>query len=187
MINVAVKPGWAGGKSQTRYFEQWLASAGYAVTDILHADAVIAHSTACYDLKTKSPATYYLIIDPPYWPKKPIWRRFLDKSKYEANLPKPKLDWKQKIKEYLQLLINVVSKPQYASLALKSNDTLNFLNDLKEKTVIVVRNDQDYISSPDIEVALAAYPNAKLVKLPGGHNDYYYNAQPYIALLPKNI
>lgn len=187
MINVAVKQGWAGGKWHTRQFEAALKSAGYDISDDLHADVVIAHSVACYDLKIKSPATYYILIDPPYHPGKNIALRFLNKQIQDAKTLSKRYGKQYVAKKILWGLIYLVAKPQYTVLAIKNADKLVFLDQLKEKNVLVIRNKQDQICSADIKVAMAAYPDFYYWELPGEHDDFYTNPKPYIDLLPTEL
>jgi hypothetical protein len=187
MINVAVKQGWAGGKWHTRQFEDALKAAGYKITDELNADVVIAHSVACYDLKIKSPATYFILIDPPYWPKKHILLRFFEKQRQDILTLNRIYGQKYVIKKVLWGMLYAVAKLQYTILALKMADNLSFLDELKDKNVLIIRNQQDKICSADIKVALTAYPDFYYWELPGEHDDYYTNPKPYIDLLPKTL
>ncbi|MBX4201345.1 hypothetical protein KW803_00405 [Candidatus Saccharibacteria bacterium] len=187
MINVAIMQGWAGGKWNTREFEAALAAAGYNVTPTLHADVIIAHSTACYDLPAKTSATYFVLIDPPYWPGKSIVKRMLDKKKFDTKLAKQALGWKAVAQKTFWEIVYIFAKPKYTQIALQHNSQLTFLEKLKEKNVGIIHNENDYLCSPDIQVPIASYPNVKFIRLPGGHDDYYTNPQPYIDLLPKSL
>lgn len=179
--------GWAGGKWHTKQFETALQAAGYTVTGVLHADVIIAHSTACYDLPAKTPATYFVLIDPPYWPGKNLAARILNRKKSESILTKQPIPWKFKIQSCIWNIIYIVAKPNYSQLALQHHSQLTFLEKLKAKNVGIIHNQQDYLCSPDIEIPIVNYPNVKFIRFPGGHDDYYTNPQPYIDLLPKTL
>lgn len=187
MINVAIKPGWAGGSWHIRQFEQAVKAAGFNVSGVDHADVIIAHSIACYDLKQKTPAQYYMLIDPPYWPGKSIYGRFLEKQRMDTHTIVKKYGWKYAVQKLFWGLVYVLARPNYTSLSLKHGGKLDFLNELKDKGVLVIRNQQDYICSPSIHVALAGYPHVYYRNLPGEHDDYYTNPQPYIDLIPKSL
>jgi hypothetical protein len=187
MINVAVKQGWASGAWHTRQFEAALKAAGYEISDDLHADVVIAHSVACYDLKIKSPTTYFILIDPPYKPGRNIMLRFAEKQIQDIKTLTPRYGKKYVIKKILWGVLYAIIKPQYLALAIKNADKLDFLDQLKEKNVLVIRNTKDQICSADIKVALAAYPDFYYWETPGEHDDYYTNPQPYIDLLPTSL
>jgi hypothetical protein len=183
MINVAIKEGWAGGKWFTRPLRQQLAAAGYAVTDVRHADAIIAHSSACYDLTIKSPATLYILIGPPYWPGKSIFSRVFAKKRADNHAVRLNHGWKYWLSKNIHEIIYVFAKPSYTVTALRNNGSLDFLGELQTKSVYLIRNQDDYFCSADIQTALAAYPNVTYVSMPGEHDDYYTNPQPYIDLL----
>jgi hypothetical protein len=187
IINVAVMPGWAGGKWHTRQFEAALQAAGYTVTDVLHADVIIAHSTACYALPSKTPAQYFVLIDPPYWPGKTLLTRILEKKKYDRKLTNNPTPMKLKVQNLFWSTAFVLSKLKYTQLAVQHHGQLDFLQKLKAKNVGIIHNQQDYLCSPDIEIPIVSYPNVKFIRLPGGHNDFYTNPQPYIDLLPKSL
>lgn len=187
MINVAVKQGWAGGPWHTKQFEAALKTAGYEISDELHADVVIAHSVACYDLKIKSPATYFILIDPPYNPGKNILLRFMEKQLQDTKTLAAKYGKKYVVKKILWGIAYALMKPQYLALATRNADKLDFLNQLKEKNVLVIRNKQDLICSADMKVAMAAYPDFYYWELPGEHDDYYTNPKSYIDLLPSEL
>lgn len=177
--------GWAEGGWHTKEFERALAAAGYTVTDHLHADVVFAHSGACYELKLKSPATYYYLLDPPYWPGKSIYRRVWDHAQNSSKFAKAKFGWKFMIIKSLWHVVYVFAKPSYTVNGFNRTENLDFLKDLSEKGVVIIRNEEDEFCTPSIEVALTGYPNVSYVTVPGIHDDYYYNPQAYIDLLPK--
>jgi len=179
--------GWAGGKWHTKDFERALAAAGYSITGPLHADILVAHSTACYDLPLKTPIIYYFLIDPPYWPGKSIFQRVFAKKMSDSRFVRQKLGWKHLVIKTVWEVIYVLAKPGYTKLALKNNKELTFMSSLADKKVTLIRNEQDNFCSPDIQVALASYPSVNYVTVPGLHDDYYYNPQPYIDLLPKEL
>ncbi len=187
MINVALKQSWGGGSWHTQQFEAALKASGFALTDVTHADVIIAHSIACYDLDQKSPAQFYILIDPPYWPGKSFIGRFFEKQRQDNRTQKTLVGRKYVFKKLLWGLVYIVTKPSYTSFALKNAGSLDFLNALKDKKVLVIRNQQDYVCSPDIHVALASYPNVFFRTLPGEHDDYYTNPQPYVDLIPKTL
>lgn len=187
MINVAIMEGWAGGKWHTKAFTAALQASGYAVTDILHAEVIIAHSIACYSLPTKTPANIFMLIDPPYWPAKSIISRFLEKPRQHNHVQGQTQGWKNLIKKVFWGIVYIVAKPSYTILALKSSGQIDFLNNLSDKNVLIIRNQQDYFCSPDIQVAITTYPNVRYIVIPGEHDDYYSNPRPYIDLLPKAI
>jgi hypothetical protein len=187
MINVAVQEGWAGGPWMTKEFKQALKSAGFNVSDPQHSEVMFAHSTACYDLPLKSPISFYFLIDPPYWPGKSIFSRLLANKRADSNAVKHSRGRKYRLMKTVWGSIYILQKPRYTFLALQNNRRLDFLSSLKGKQVVIIRNEQDKSCSPDIQVALASYPFVRYAVVPGGHDDYMTNPQPYIDLLYKAI
>lgn len=187
MLNVAVIPGWAGGKWHTRQFEKTLIEHGYKITARIDADVIIAHSVGCYDLPAKTPARYYILIDPPYWPGKSILRRFAEKQRQDNRHLRDTLGRRYLARKFIWGAWYVITRPRYIYLAVASKSDLNFLNGLKDKNVLVVRNQSDQMCAPEIKVALAAYPWVYFTEVPGEHDDYYTNPTAYIPLLPKHL
>lgn len=187
MVNVAILEGWAGGPRLSRQFRDALTAAGFTITGPEHADFIIAHSTACYFVPLKTPAKLLIFIDPPYWPGQSIISRMLAKKKADSLIVQKAGGWQAWLIKTFWETVYVIAKPSYTTTALKHNGSLAFLDNHRHKPTYVVRNDADYFCSPDIQVAMNGYPNVTYVRLPGEHDDYYVNPQPYIALLPKAI
>jgi hypothetical protein len=116
-VNVAVLPGWAAGKWHTRQFESALSAAGYTISDVLHSEVIIAHSTACKLLSEKNPATLLILIDPPYWPGKSVSKRYSDRNKI-ADQNKTKGGLTGKLKSMLHSAVYIFSMPDYTMTGL---------------------------------------------------------------------
>ncbi len=187
MINVAVLPGWGGGPWHIKNFITALKAGGFEVTEPARADIIIAHSIACYDLPQKTPAVLYMLIDPPYWPGQSILQRWWKHLRDGPGAPANATDTKAKLSYYFWCAVYVLAKPKYTWMVLKNNNSLGFLQALSGKNIWVVRNQADPFCSPDIQLPIASYKRASLINLPGRHEDYYSNPQPYIGLLPKQI
>lgn len=183
MVNVAIQTGWAEGDWHTKQFADALKAAGFNVTAPQHADYLFAHSTACYDLPLKSPITGFILIDPPYWPGKPLWKRIVDKKVQDTKLNWQAWGWQYVLAKTWWELVYAVTKAQYLPLALKNQHSVDFLNALGDKKAMVIRNQNDTFCSPEIQVALTAYTNVLYLTLPGTHDDYLTNPKPYIDLL----
>ncbi len=184
---MAVMEGWAGGPRLSKQFLDAVRAAGYNLTDTAHADVIIAHSGACYFVPVKTPAKLLIFIDPPYWPGKSIAGRVFTKKQADSHSIRQAGGWQAWLAKSWWEFYYVIAKPSYTTTALKHNGSLAFLDNHRHRPTYVVRNDGDYLCSPDIQVAMNGYPNVTYVRLPGGHDDYYINPQPYIALLPKTI
>ena len=62
-----------------------------------------------------------------------------------------------------------------------------FLELIKNKKVVLIRNQEDFLCSPEIEQAVKDYKNVRYLELPGGHDDFMTNPQPYIDLILKEL
>jgi hypothetical protein len=91
------------------------------------------------------------------------------------------------IHRFMWQLFYAIIRPGDIVISLRNHKSLNFLEKLKQKKIIIVRNSSDEYSSPEIGTRLAEYSNIKLVELPGFHDDYYTNPKPYIDLLLKEL
>jgi hypothetical protein len=138
-------------------------------------------------LPVKSPVNLYFLLDPPYWPGKSVYSRAVEKKRIDSKMTNQAGGWTAVLKKTIWETIYIFKKPKYTSLALKNNQSLDFLIPLKSKQVILIRNKEDTFCSPDIQVALSSFPNVRYAVVPGGHDDYMTNPQPYIDLLYKAI
>ncbi len=187
MVYVCIKPGLTEGERHTLLLKQALESSGFETSKYEDADAVIAHSTACYDLPLKTPANYFILVDPPYWPGKSLWKRLWEEKISNSKKINKKYGLKYTFQKIIWELTYIVTKPGYILMAFKNDNKLDFLNVLKDKHVLIVRNENDTMCTATIHVALAPYKNVYYRTVPGMHDDLYENPQPYIDLLPKNI
>lgn len=187
MINVAVIPGWGGGAWHVRNFVAALKVSGFEVTDAARADIIIAHSVACQDLPKKTPAVLYVLIDPPYWPGETIIKRFLTHVRNGSPTAMKGQGFTYRFQELFWRAVYLIAKPNYTAMVLKNSSGMEFLEEIKDKNVWIIRNQNDPYCSPDIQLPISSSKRVSLINLPGEHDDYYFNPQPYIGLLPKQI
>jgi len=188
MHTVAIMEGFAGGPRISRTFRRALEAAGFKITNPKHAEIIVAHSAACYDLPKQSKAKIYMLIGPPHWPGLSIIKRTrnkVQKDKEAILSTYGRKHWRKK--KRLQRFYIIV-KPKYLWLVLNSNSkNLDFLEELQGKNVILVRNHDDDYCTPDIKDFTHDFKHVKYVSLPGGHDDCYTNPKPYIDLLLKEL
>lgn len=185
---VAILHGWAGGWWHTREFCQALKTTGFKVVkNSRHADIIIAHSTGSYRLPENSAAKLILLIGPPYWPSKSILHRLLRKKSHDTKHRLADRGLLFTINKLIFEIIYVLIRPSYTLIALKNHRYLHFLDLLEAKKVILVRNEEDYFCSPEIEREIKKYKNVRYLQLPGGHDDFMTNPKPYIELIQKHL
>lgn len=186
MKTVAILHGWAGGQWHVREFSKELHKKGFEVVkNASKADVIFAHSTGCYRLPEKSEAKLIILQGPPYWPSKSILRRLFQKKGHDIRLRMQDRGLLFTINKLLWEIVYVIVKPSYSFIALKNHRYLHFLDLVGAKKVILVRNEEDLFCSPQIERAVKKYSNVRYMALPGGHDDFMTNPQPYIDLISK--
>lgn len=188
MKSVAIVHGWAGGKWHVRRFVRALNESGFETRKRqAKADIIVAHSTGCYRLKENTQAKLILLIGPPYWPSKSILHRLLKKKRHDTHHRLRNEGLLFTINKLLFEIIYIILKPSYTFIALKHHRYLHFLELIKNKPVVLIRNAEDYFCSPEIEKAVKDYKNVRYVELPGGHDDFMTNPGPYVDLILKEL
>ena len=188
MKTVAIAHGWAGGRWHVRRFVKALKQSGFEERKrVANADVIVAHSTGCYRLKESTNAKLILLIGPPYWPTKSILHRLLKKKSHDTHHRLRNEGILFTINKLLFEIIYVIIKPSYTFIALKHHRYLHFLELIKNKKVVLIRNEEDYFCSPEIEKAVKDYKNIRYLELPGGHDDFMTNPRPYVDLILKEL
>lgn len=188
MKTVAILEGWAGGNWHTKKFRAALTDKGFELTNkVATADIIVAHSTGCYRVPNQNKAYLLLMMGPPHWPNKSIIRRLVAKKKHDNQLVSANEGRIYVLKKSFWEWFYIFAKPSYTFIALGNHKSLDFLDKLSDKKIVLVRNDEDVYCSPDLGQLVSKYPNIKYLELPGGHDDYYTNPRPYIDLLVKEL
>lgn len=185
---VAILHGWAGGNWHLKQFRRALEDAGFKVVHGQKiADIIVAHSAGCYRLKEGTKAEIIMAIGPAYWPGRSILRRLLTKKRHDTKVLIERKGHQFAIKRFVWEVIYVFAKPHLTFIAFSNQKHLHFLDRLKNKKVYLIRNKDDSICSPDIRYPLEKYKNVRYLELPGGHDDFMINPEPYIDLLLKEL
>ena len=187
MKTVAIIYGWTGGGWSARHFRDELQKAGFKViSNREKANIIIAHSAGCYRVPDNTSAQLILLIGVAYWPEKRLrsraMNRFINGLKQDRDRGGLYI-----FHRFMWQLFYAIKRPGDVVTSLRNHKSLDFLEKLKQKKVIIVRNSCDEYSSPKIGTSLTGYSNIKLVELPGFHDDYYTNPRPYIDLLLKEL
>jgi len=149
MKTVAILHGWAGGPKRGKQFTRNLEAAGFRVVKKAErADFVIAHSTGCYFLPKNIKAELVVCINPPYWPGEPIVERWIRMDKNEAKFLIKRFGPGTFLRNKFWEIYYVFAKPRYTWSVLKNQSHLEFLDQLSDKQMILVRNKEDEFCSP---------------------------------------
>lgn len=186
MKTIAILEGWAGGPWHTKQFRRALAEAGYKIAPKSTADIIFANSAGCYDIPLGVSAKLVVLVDAPYWPGKHLLRRLFVKVKTDSKTVIERFGWKHFLAKKFWELLYILIQPRYTWLGISQHNKTIFLDNLKNKPVIFIRNELDDFCDPNIAKHLQTYKNVQLVNLPGEHDDYYYNPAPYIEIIENN-
>jgi len=185
---VSILHGWAGGKWHTKEFVKSLKDAGFLISgNPSSADIIIAHSTGCYRLPTASKASLIVLMGPPYWPNKSIFKRLLNKKHHDNKLSAQKVSRGYVFKKTLWEAIYVFAKPSYTAVALRNHRNLSSLENIMNKKILLIRNSDDCFCSSEIHQAAKKYPNIRYLQLAGAHDDFYLNHAPYVDLIKQEL
>lgn len=188
MKTIAIIHGWAGGPRHTRKFVEALKVAGFKeVRDPFKADIVFAHSGGCYGVPAKVGAHLVVLHGPPYWPEKSIIHRVFGQivSDSAKRINHQGL-WHFLHKKFWEFYY-ILRFPGVMFRALRNHRKLDFLEELLHKKVLLIRNSDDRFCSPTIKAATAKYQNIAFEELPGLHDDFYVDPEPYIRLIKKHL
>ncbi|HXY18321.1 MAG TPA: hypothetical protein VEH48_02795 [Candidatus Nitrosopolaris sp.] len=187
MKTVAIIYGWTGGSWSTRHFRDELQKAGFKViSNREKANIIIAHSAGCYRVPDKTSAQLILLIGVAYWPEKRLrsraMNRFINGLKEDRDRGVLYI-----FHRFMWQLFYAIIRPGDIVISLRNHKSLDFLEKLKDKRIILIRNSRDEYCSPNIARSITKYSNIKFVELLGLHDDYYTNPKPYIDLLLKAL
>ncbi len=178
---IAISEGFSGGPLLTRAFRRALSAAGFKVIkDIKKADIIFAHSAACYGVPSRVSAQLVIFVGPPYWPGRPIGKRLVKTYKVLKKHDVANFGRLYYLKKKVLGLAYVILRPRLLWWGLIKNRSLDFLK-LNAGKIVLVRNTEDTYCSPQIKDDLSE--SIKYVELPGVHDDYVTNPEPYIKLI----
>ena len=188
MKTAVILQGWAGGAWHTKKLADLLEKNDIRViSDKRAADIIIAHSVGTYDIPSGIHAELIMLIDPPYWPGKSIISRLFKKEHADTKTVRQLYGNKYWLAKKFWEGVYIILKPSYSFLAPRQVPISELLAHMAGRKVLVVRNKVDAFLTPDIRNQLQDYENVKYIELPGEHDDYYTNPQPYVDLLLKAL
>ncbi len=190
MKTVALIEGFAGGPLHTRQFRMALTRAGFRVIkNHQQADIVIAHSAGIYAIPISAKAKLLVLIGPTYWPGQLLIKRVLRHTRTSRRHHISRYGLRYYLwKKFLEFYY-FFRRHRYMWHGIKNNNRLDHLHRLTSqqgRKTIIIRNQDDPFSSPDIKKQLKK-TGVQFVEMPGVHDDFVKNPQPYIDLLLKAI
>jgi hypothetical protein len=190
MKTVAVIEGFAGGPMHTRHFRRALSEAGFRVIkDRRKADIIVAHSAGIYGIPPEIGSKLLMLIGPTYWPGERLIKRTLRHTRRSKRYHVAILGWRYYIWKKLLEVYYFFRRHNYMWLGILNNNQLGHLQKLIKqpgRKTIIVRNSEDPYCSPGIKNDIKGQ-GVKFIELPGVHDDYVSNPNPYIDLLLNEL
>ena len=180
--------GFAEGSWHTKRFYKTADTYGFkAAKNIEAADIIISHSAGCFYLPPANKRQLTILINPPYWPGKSMFIGGLQKFKSDvaANIKRGTYAyWLQKSFWDTLYLLGSMSK---AIQIVKNSSRHDFYKALRQRSILIIRNDEDTFLNPDAAISLKKHMKFKYSELPGQHDDCWLDATPYIKVIQSVI
>jgi hypothetical protein len=190
MKTVAVIEGFAGGPMHTRHFKKALSEAGFIpIKSRVEADIIIAHSAGIYAIPQEAKAKLMVLIGPTYWPGKLLPKRSFAHTRSSGKYHLTNFGLRYYVWKKLLEIYYFFRRHEYLWLGIIHNNKLDRIYALADKPgreIIVIRNQDDPFTTPKIANQLK-HRSIKFIELPGVHDHFLRNPQPYIDLLLKAI
>ncbi|MEI9914462.1 MAG: hypothetical protein WDN66_05885 [Candidatus Saccharibacteria bacterium] len=162
---------WAEGPWFGKKTSAELKKAGFLEAPINEATVLIAHSVGTYLVRPRKSNKVTILIGPPYYPGKSVRVSISQKRKHDRkNLP-----FLEYIHKLLWNIFYIISKPLVtlrAGRVIYSEDPLSKAG----SNSIVIQNDDDAFCAPNLNKLI----KQRVVKLPGQHDDCWFNPVPYV-------
>ncbi|HSH55994.1 MAG TPA: hypothetical protein VK983_04170 [Candidatus Limnocylindrales bacterium] len=185
---ICIKYGIGEGDWHGRRFKKALKRAGFKVTlDALRVDIIVSHSGGCFFLPQAPKEQMIVLINPPYWPGKPLALSAFQKIwwDYKAFAARGKrLGWYFKTMWNCVHLVRYLGKSWTISLSARKH---NFHEALHHDTVVIIRNDQDAWCTPHIQEQLHPGKTFHMHRMPGQHDDCWANPEPYVQVIQSEV
>lgn len=190
MKTVAVIEGFAGGPMHTRQFRKALSQAGFKVVkDRRQADVIVAHSAGIYGIPAEAKAKLLMLIGPTYWPGRRLIKRTLRHTRSSGSYHLRKFGFRFYLWKKILEFYYFFRRHTYMWLGILHNNRLGHLNMLihqPDRQTLIIRNREDPFNSPELKNKISG-SNLEYIQLPGVHDDYVTNPQPYIDLLKREL
>ncbi len=186
--NVKIQYGIFSGERTGKRFRKALRKAGYRIVkDANQADIIIAHSAGCFWLPTAPTHQKLLLIDPPYWPGKPIRDRAAAFGKTHLQFLSYGYTIRYWITRNLWGLYYAIRDFRRTSAIIKFAQIYDLDETIENHQVLLVRNEQDDFLTPYLQTLQSHHPTLRIVVVPGDHDDCMFNPQPYVDLLQSEL
>lgn len=187
MKTVAILHGWSEGRWHTKKLVKELEKLEFAVIkDVKKADIIIAHSLGVLEIPENVAAELIMLIGVPFWPGKKISKAFRENLRHEAGMRHGFLWWvRRSCWATLYATRRIFKNWRLLKRRVKKEYKLPKI--AKTRKVVMIRNELDSFMHPETHNLLPEAKGFKLVKIPGGHEDWWINPKRYVELLLKHL
>lgn len=183
-MNVAIRYGFTEGTWHGKKFRRMLRERGHQIVQEERlADIVIAHSGGCFDMPPLKESAILMFINPPYWPERPLRRRASDMTRQLARAIRPGNQPFYHTHKTARNLGYLVRHARTNHEMMRRAITFNLADEINHMPTILVRNSNDPWLTPDLDGLQQRYPQLRIARLPGDHDDCWLHPEPYIHLL----
>jgi hypothetical protein len=188
MKTVAVIEGFSGGPKHTAQFRQALTQAGFKVIkNPQEADIVVAHSAGIYAVPLNTRAKLLILIGPTYWPGRRLIKRARELTRQASKYYVNNHGWGFYLRKKAWEVYYFFIRHKYLWLGIFHNNKLEFFDQLADgkRNLVFIRNDDDAYTGSTFKNAVSGWKNTKYIELPGIHDDYTVNPEPYIKIIKE--
>lgn len=183
---VHIVPGWSEGKWHFKQFDSHLKGHFKLTENSQKADIIIAHSSGCYSLPATNTAKLVVLVNPPFWPGKPLINRSFKNVFWQIPKQIKSFGFIFLLKMRLRNILNILSQP-WKHIKVWRSLRQTFLKASIANKTILIRNKDDAFCNQEIEKYLQDFPDIKYIELPGLHEDIWRYPKVYIDLLLKEL
>lgn len=185
---VCIMYGIGEGRWHGKRLRKALTSAGFRlISKAEEADIIVSHSGGCFFLPRTPPDQMIVLINPPFWPGKPLIVSVFQKIwwDFKAFARRGKvLGWLFKTAWNTVHLVRYLGVSLTISLKARKR---NFYTSLHQDYVVIIRNDQDAWCTPDIQKVLEPHRIFPVHTLPGQHDDCWADPGPYVEVIQSEL
>ncbi len=183
-----MEPGWAENRWKTHKLLDGLAGAGGTpVQRAADADVLITHSAGGHVLPAGIKARLVVLISPTYVLDRPFFVSiFLEYVMDSVDYFRRLLIYPWLLKNLYYVFFGLFHPIRTVRIYQQVRQPLT-IDGLKGNRILLIRNENDFFSSPQIKKLAQEQPNVKYVELPGRHDNVWIEPQPYVDLILKEL
>ncbi len=186
---VAFIYGFTEGEWHGKRFRRLLRERGYEVVyKLSEADVIIAHSGGVYRLPDKlQPGQRLVLIDPPYWPERPVRLRAVRMVAHMVWSVRPGNAPFYQLHKTAWNFRYLVHHAELNRAMVRRANTYDLEQEITHPGTVLVHNATDPWLTPDLDGLQLINPSLRIVHIAGGHDDCWVHPERYINLLQSEL